>query len=73
MSQSTVIVAFLAAAFLIFITQRGSLRTYLGFLFGNVSAASNASASPNTAADSGGSGADYATALETGAEILAAI
>jgi hypothetical protein len=34
MSQSNVIFAFLFAAFVIFITMRGKLPTYLGFLLG---------------------------------------
>lgn len=38
MNQSSAIFAFLAIAFIVFVTQRGELRTYMGFLFGNVAA-----------------------------------
>ncbi len=37
MAQSSAIFAFLAIAFVVFITQRGELRVYMGFLLGNVS------------------------------------
>lgn len=37
MSQSASIFAFLAVAFIVFITQRGELPVYMGFLLGNVS------------------------------------
>lgn len=35
MSQSNVVFAFLLVAFLIFITMRGKLRTYMRFLLGD--------------------------------------
>lgn len=47
MTQSNVILAFIALAFFIFITMRGELRTYMGFLFGST-AAPPQSASNNT-------------------------
>jgi hypothetical protein len=34
MPQTSAIVAFLLVAFLVYITMRGQLRTYMGFLFG---------------------------------------
>lgn len=38
MPQTSAIMAFLAAAFLVFITQRGELRLYWGMLVGNTGA-----------------------------------
>jgi len=52
MPQSSVIFFFIAAAFLVFITQRGELRTYLGFLYGTAPAP--ASSSTGSANPSGG-------------------
>ena len=43
MPQSSVIFFFIAAAFLVFITQRGELRTYLGFLYGTAPAPASSS------------------------------
>jgi len=65
MSQSNVIFFFLFAAFVVFITQRGELPTYLGLLL----------ASPKTGAlvtDSGigGSGVTTQDAVKLGAEVL---
>lgn len=44
MSQSTAILAFLGLAFLVFVTQRGELRLYMGFLIGTVQPAAQAPA-----------------------------
>jgi hypothetical protein len=49
MSQSSAIFFFIAAAFLVFITQRGELRSYLGFLYGTdapTNAPANSGAGP---------------------------
>lgn len=54
MNQSTVILGYLAAGFLVFITVRGELPTYMGFLLGAGtgaaagSASSTAQASPSS-------------------------
>lgn len=58
MPQSNVIFAFLAVAFVIFITMRGELRLYMGFLLG--SSAGAAPPAPTKTA----SGPDLATVGE---------
>jgi hypothetical protein len=55
MPQSSAIFAFLAVAFLIFITQRGELPTYLNFLF-NPSANTPPAASPQVQGQSNSNG-----------------
>ncbi len=50
MNQSTVILGYLAAAFLIFITVRGELPQYLGFLLGSGQGTAAPQATPSTQA-----------------------
>lgn len=38
MNQSTIVFGFMLSAFVVFITMRGELRTYMGFLIGGGSA-----------------------------------
>lgn len=57
-NQSTFIAGSLAAAFLLFITVRGELPTYLGFLLGSSTGASAAPAQ-TSASTSSQTGSDY--------------
>ena len=73
MNQSTKILGFIATGFVIFITARGELPTYLGFLFGTGQGASSA---PTTAAAgpspaSGNTSFSAGDALRIGAEVAA--
>lgn len=54
MPQSSAIFAFLAIAFLVFITQRGELRVYWGLLVGNTGTPSAANAPAQTQASANG-------------------
>lgn len=62
MNQSTIIFGYLAVAFLIFITQRGELPTYWGFL---VSSPQGSSAGPSASASGAVSNSSVATTLST--------
>ena len=64
MNQSNIIAAYLFAAFVIYITMRGELRTYLGFFFGG-GASPVASGSPTTAPQSSANTANSASAPGT--------
>lgn len=54
MPQSSAIFAFLAIAFLVFITQKGELRIYWGLLVGNTGTPAPAQAPANTQASQNG-------------------
>lgn len=67
--QSSVILATLALAFLVFITQRGELGTYMGFLFGTRS--NPVPEAPSSGSGSGGGGGGgWGDILDTGAKLL---
>jgi hypothetical protein len=72
LNQSNIIAAFLAVAFVVFITQRGELGIYLGFFFGGGSAPVAPAASSTTPAVQTGSNApsnsDVASAASSVAE-----
>lgn len=71
MQQSNVIFFFLFAAFVIYITIRGELPKYLGFLFSSPVASTNTQLAQSTA--NGGSGAtvqNVATIAETATAFL---
>lgn len=71
MPQSSAIFAFVAIAFLVFITQRGELRSYMGFFFGTTAPLSAADAAPQTQSSLNGVNLNAAvTALEGGAQLL---
>lgn len=56
--QSSVIVASLVLAFIVFITMRGELRTYLGFFFGGGTPAQAPATPPAANTPTGQSSAD---------------
>lgn len=68
MNQSTVIFGFLAAAFLVFITQRGELPVYWGLL---VKSPSTPASGPGTTANGSISASDIAHAASTIADLAA--
>lgn len=67
MNQSNIIAAYLLIAFVIFITMRGELRTYLGFFFGGGTAPVAPGSPQSTPQQS--SGNDTGNALATAGEI----
>lgn len=74
MPQSNVIFAYLAVAFVIFITMRGELRLYLGFLLAtpaqSPSAPAPTAATPTQTGSNASTAFDLASAASTAAEFL---
>ena len=71
MSRGSVIALYVLAAFVIFITQRGELPAYLGYLFGASSGGSSAGSAPVASGTSQTGAADTASKVASYAELAA--
>lgn len=71
MSQSTLLVGLLAAAFLLFVAAKGRLGVYTGVLWGK--APSGAGSAGGDGKPAGGSGLDLSTAITVGEHLLPAL